>query len=312
MAGLTTVDDAGLGKDSIEFMHRMQKAGKLKLRIYAMASGNSPTLSYYLTNGPVKDDRMNVRSVKVYADGALGSRGACLLKPYEDQPGHYGFLLNPIDSMMQIARRAWTKGFQVCTHAIGDSASRVVLSLYGEVLEGKNDKRWRIEHCQLTDPADFHLYTLYDIIPSVQPTHATSDMYWAESRVGKKRLASAYAYAQLLKSAQTIALGTDFPVEKIDPLLTFYAAVCRKDLNGNPEGGFQMNDRLSRENTLRGMTIGAAFANFEEHEKGSIEPGKFADLVILNQDIMTVVDTLLPQTRVDRTILNGEMVYSRQ
>jgi predicted amidohydrolase YtcJ len=191
------------------------------------------------------------------------------------------------------------------THAIGDSANHSVLRTYNKVLDGKQDRRWRVEHAQVVSPEDFELYK--NVMPSIQPTHATSDMYWAEERVGEERIKGAYAYKKLLNAYGKIALGTDFPVERVSPFLTFYAAVARQDLKQYPEGGFQMENALTREETLKGMTIWAAHSNFEESEKGSIEVGKFADFIILDKDIMTVDAKEIPNIKVLKTVVGGEV-----
>ncbi len=319
--GLTTVDDAGLEKNIIDAMDALQKSNELKMRIYAMLTDNKENLDYYLQHGIYKTERLNVRSFRFYADGALGSRGACLSKPYSDKPLQQGFLLNTPDYFKENAKKVFDKGFQMNTHCIGDSAVRLINSTYSNLLynpiknvsseiaeKGKN-RRWRIEHFQVTTKDDIINLKVSGIIPSVQPTHATSDMYWAEERLGKERIKYAYAYNDLLKAAGMIALGTDFPVEDINPLYTFYAAVARKDLKGFPKDGFQMENALSRENTLKGMTIWGAYANFEEKEKGSIEPGKFADFIILDNDIMKCDIDLVPKTKVISTYINGECVY---
>lgn len=311
--GLTTVDDAGLGMDSIQLIQDMQKAGTLKIRVYAMFSDAAKTRTHFFEHGQVKTDRLTVRAIKVYADGALGSRGACLKKPYSDQPGHYGFLLNSEKYMKEIADEALENGFQVCTHAIGDSAVSTVLHIYADHLNGENNRRWRIEHCQVVDPKDHNMFGDYSIIPSVQPTHATSDMYWAEERLGKERLANAYAYKELKDEAGgQIVFGTDFPVENINPIYTFYAALERKDLKGYPSGGFQAENKIKKKYALRAMTIWAAYANFEDQEKGSLEEGKVADFVILDQDIMKIEGHLIPATKVLSTFVNGEKVFSRE
>jgi hypothetical protein len=281
------------------------------MRMYVMLSDNQKNYDYLFKNGPFKTTRLNVRSFKVYADGALGSRGACLLQPYSDMPNYSGFLLSDQQHFADVARKISAKGFQMCTHAIGDSANRVILKIYADVLKGKNDKRWRIEHAQVISPADLKLFGDNNIVPSVQPTHATSDMYWAGDRLGSARLKGAYAYKQLLQQNGWLVLGTDFPVENIDPMLTFYASVVRKDAKGYPAGGFQRENSLSREDALRGMTIWAAKASFEENEKGSIEKGKFADFVILNQDIMKASPKNLLKTKVISTFINGERVYQQ-
>lgn len=308
--GLTTVDDAGLEKQVVDLIDEMQKNGELKMRVYAMLTDNKENLDYYLQHGIYKTDRLNVRSFKFYADGALGSRGACLLHPYSDKPEQQGFLLNRHEYYLEHAQKIAQKGFQMNTHCIGDSADRFLLDTYGYVLKGVNDKRWRIEHAQVINENDFDKFKKYSIVPSVQSTHATSDMYWAEKRLGPDRVKGAYAYKDLLSSYGMIALGTDFPVENINPMYTFYSSVARKDLKGFPEEGFQMENALTREETLKGMTIWAAYSNFEEKEKGSIEPGKFADFVILDKDIMKTNIDDVPNVKVVATYLSGEKVYS--
>lgn len=308
--GLTTVDDAGLGKDSIDLIAKLQKEGTLKMRVYAMVSDVDSDLKYYFDHGLIKTDRLNVRSVKIYADGALGSRGACLLHPYSDMPGHSGFLLHDLEHFNKVAEPAMKYGFQVCTHAIGDSAVRTVLQFYTNYLKTENDKRWRVEHCQVVNPDDLKKFSTYNIIPSVQTTHATSDMYWAEKRLGKERVKTAYAYKDLMDVVNgKIAFGTDFPVEDINPIYTFYAAVERKDLKGYPEGGYQPENKINRKDALRAMTINAAYSNFEENEKGSIEKGKFADFVILDQDIMQIQPDRIPKVKILATYVNGERVF---
>ena len=211
--------------------------------------------------------------------------------------------------MDSLANRIAKAGYQMNTHAIGDSANVAVLRAYTRALEGKTDARWKVEHAQVVDISDFNYFSK-NIIPSVQPTHATSDMYWAEDRVGPARIKGAYAFKTLLNKAGIVALGTDFPVEKVNPMYTFYSAVARKDLENYPEGGYRMEEALSRVETLKGMTIWAAYSNFEEEEKGSIEPGKFADFVVLDRDIMVVDEDEIPNTKVLATFVNGEKVFS--
>jgi predicted amidohydrolase YtcJ len=308
-AGLTGVYDAGLEKQVIDVIDSLDKSGDLQIRIYAMLSPTRENFEAYLNKGIYKTDRLNVRSVKLYADGALGSRGAKLLKDYTDDPGNNGLLLRTPQSFREIIAMAYEKGFQVNTHAIGDSANRLVLTLYGEVLKGKNDRRWRIEHAQVVAPEDFELFGKYSIVPSVQPTHATSDMYWAGERLGPERLKTAYAYKRLLKQSGWLPLGTDFPVENINPLYTFYAAVARKDLKGWPENGFQTENALTRKEALYGMTVWAARSGFEENEKGSLEPGKFADFVVLDKDIMEIPENEIPATGVLKTYIGGVEVF---
>jgi len=304
--GLTTVDDAGLSKKVIEIIDSLQQAGELKIRIYAMVSASDANIDYFTKNGILKTDRLNVRSFKVYSDGALGSRGAAMKHAYSDKHNHFGALVTPLEDLKRYAKKIALSDFQMNTHAIGDSANYVMLKTYKEVLKDKKDRRWRIEHAQIIDKLDFKYFN--NILPSVQPTHATSDMYWAEDRIGSERIKGAYAFKDLLNTFEKIALGTDFPVEKVSPFLTFYAAVARKDLNNYPENGFQMENALTREETLKGMTIWAAYSNFEENEKGSIEVGKMADFIILNKDIMTVEADKIPYLQVEETYVGGERV----
>ena len=307
--GLTSVQDAGLEKEIVDLIDLMQKEGALKMRIYAMLTPSEANLNSYLMKGPFATDYLTVRSVKLYADGALGSRGARMIEAYSDDPGNSGLLMYEPDFYKNICELALQNGFQVNTHAIGDEGNRFVLDLYSQFLKGKNDNRWRIEHAQVIHPDDFQKFNEFSIIPSVQPTHATSDMYWAEDRVGAKRIKGAYAYKELLKQNGWIPLGTDFPVENINPLYTFYAAVARKDMKGWPEEGYQIENAINREEALKGMTIWAAKAAFEENNKGSIEPGKFADFVILDSDIMTVEIDKIPSITVFSTFLNGKKVF---
>jgi predicted amidohydrolase YtcJ len=309
--GLTTVDDCGLDYPLLSTIQQLQNHGSLKMRLYVMLSDKPENYNFLFKRGIIKTPRLNVRAFKVYADGALGSRGACLLSPYSDKANWKGFLLSSPQHFMDMAKQIAAHNFQMCTHAIGDSANRVILKTYAAVLNGKNNRRWRIEHAQVLSPQDIKLFGDNSIVPSVQPTHATSDMFWAIQRLGTKRLQSSYAYAQLLNQNGWLPLGTDFPVENINPLYTFYAAVERKDLKGQPVRGFQMENALSRKQALMGITIWAAKANFEEKEKGSIEPGKYADFVILDQDIMKATGGALPNIKVLKTYVNGEKVYQK-
>lgn len=309
--GLTSITDAGLKTNIINLIDSLHKSGELNIRIYAMLDTDDKAYMEFVDKGRYKTDRLNVRSVKLYADGALGSRGACLTEPYSDDPGNYGFIVKDIPFYEEVCYLANDKGFQVNAHAIGDSAVRLMLNIYGEFLKDTNDLRWRIEHSQVVDPKDINLYGKYSVIPSVQSTHATSDMYWADERLGEERIKWAYAYKALLNQNGWLPNGTDFPIEHIDPLNTFYAAVFRKDQTGYPEGGFNMENALSREEALRSITIWAAKAAFEECEKGSIEKGKFADLVVLNKDIMLVNEKEMREVKVEKTILGGIIVYRK-
>ena len=310
--GLTSLDDCGLDFSTVLWLDKLQKEGELKMRIYAMLSDRKSNYDFIFKRGKIKTDRLNVRSFKVYADGALGSRGAALLQPYSDKPGWGGFLLSSKEHFDSVANIIALHGFQMCTHAIGDSGNRTILNIYAKYLKGKNDLRWRVEHAQVIDQMDFHLFGQNNIVPSVQPTHATSDMYWAGDRLGKERIKGAYAFKQLLNENGWIPLGTDFPVEDISPFKTFFAAVARQDSKGFPKNGFQMENSLTRKEALKGMTIWAAKSNFEEHEKGSIEKGKFADFIILDKDIMNIDIKEVLNTKVIKTFINGEMVYEKK
>ncbi|SHF70632.1 amidohydrolase [Pedobacter caeni] len=311
-AGLTTIDDCGVDASLVGLVEKLHTSKSLKMRLYLMLSDSEPNYNYLFSRGAIKTDRLNVRAFKVYADGALGSRGACLLHPYHDMPDKTGFMLSNPKHFEEVAEKIAKHNFQMCTHAIGDSANRSILKIYNKVLGGKNDKRWRIEHAQVVAPEDFGLFGSANVVPSVQPTHATSDMYWAGDRLGKERLKGAYAYKQLMQQNGWLPLGTDFPVEDINPIFTFYAATVRKDAKNFPTGGFQMENALSREEALRGMTIWAAKANFEEKEKGSLEKGKFADFIILDQDLMSTDPSKILNTQVLKTYVNGEKVYEKK
>ena len=310
--GLTTIDDCGMNYKNVEKIKSLQDAQKLKMRFYVMFSDAKENYDYADAKGKIKTDKINVRSFKVYGDGALGSRGACLLNDYSDKPGYKGFLLSNPEHFDSVAQRLYNKGFQMCTHAIGDSGNRTILNIYAKYLKGKNDLRWRIEHAQVVNENDFKKFADYSIIPSIQPTHATSDMYWAKDRLGAEREKGAYAYNKLLQQNGWLPLGTDFPVEDISTFKTFYAATIRKDDKGWPENGYQIENALSRKQALQGMTIWAAKANFEEKEKGSLEKGKFADFIILDKDLMKTDEKELLNTKVISTFIDGEKVYPKK
>ncbi len=309
--GLTSVHDCGLDYKTVEKIEALQQSGELKMRMNIMLSDAKENFDYAFKRGKIKTESLNVSSFKVYADGALGSRGASLLQPYSDKPNWSGFLLSSPAHFDSVANIIYQKGWQMCTHAIGDSGNRTILKIYAKYLKGKNDLRWRIEHAQVINENDFHFFGDYNIIPSVQPTHGTSDMYWAADRLGPDRVKGAYAFQQLLKENNWIPLGTDFPVEDISPLKTFLAAAVRQDAKGFPAGGYQMENALTREQTIRGMTIWAAKASFEEKQKGSLEKGKMADFIILDTDLMSCEAADILKTKVLATYINGEKVYWR-
>lgn len=310
-AGLTGVHDCGISEHTVTLVQEAQKNNGLKMKIFALLSDDSSYYAKWIKSGPLKTERFTVGGFKFYADGALGSRGACLLHDYADKKNWKGFLLGTETHFKTAAQLFANSNLQMCTHAIGDSGNRIILKIYADVLKGKNDKRWRIEHAQVMDAADFHFFTDYNIIPSVQPTHATSDMYWAQDRVGATQIKTAYAYKQLLQTNNWMPLGTDFPVEDIDPLKTFFAAVIRQDAKGFPSNGFQMENALTRKEAIYGMTIWAAKAAFEEKEKGSIEVGKAADFIMLDTDLMNCDKSKILGTKVLGTWINGEKVWGR-
>ncbi len=308
--GLTSLADAGLDRADIERLAALQQAGKLHLRLYTMLNPTPENKAYYIPKGPYFSDNLTISAFKVYADGALGSRGATLLAPYTDRPHETGFLLQHPEYYRSLAKELAATRFQMNTHAIGDSSNRLLLDIYGAALKGQPDRRWRIEHAQVVSKEDIPKFGLYHIVPSVQPTHATSDMYWAGERLGAQRLKTAYVYQDLLKQYGQVALGSDFPVEDINPLYGFHAAVARQDAKNFPAGGFQMENALTREQALRGMTTWAAHAAFEEKRKGQIKPGMLADFVMLKTDLLTAPNEQLRNAPVQQTWIGGRQVFS--
>ncbi len=308
--GLTSIVDAGLPIYSIDQLQKIYEKGQLKIRNYAMVAANDSSVKTFIERGFYESDRLEVKSFKIMGDGALGSRGACLLAHYHDAPTK-GFLLSSPEQLDHMIEQIANSPFQANAHAIGDSANRILLDIYGKHLTNNANRRWRIEHAQIVAPEDFHKFEKYHILPSIQPTHATSDMYWAKDRLGEKRLKGAYAYKQLLESYGKVAIGSDFPVEHYNPMYGFHAAVARVDAKGFPKGGFQMENSLSREEALKGMTIWAAYSCFQEYKRGSIEKGKDADFIIMEEDIMTAPFEKLRSIRPVRTVVAGETVYRK-
>lgn len=309
--GLTMVSDAGLDYYQVMEIDSLQQSGKLNMQVYAMLAPTEKNMNEFVKKGLFKTDKLVVRSIKIYVDGSLGSRTARLKQPYSDASSASGIVVTPPDSIKELCKIAYKYGYQVNTHCIGDSANSLILKIYGEILKGRNDLRWRVEHAQVVDPADIHFFGDFSVIPSVQATHATSDMRWAESRLGPVRIKGAYAYKSLLDQNGWIPNGTDFPIENISPLFTFYAAVARRDQEGFPEGGYMMENALSRDEALRSITIWAAKADFMENSKGSLEVGKDADFVVLDQDIMQVPIKNIPNLQVFQTFISGEKMFQK-
>jgi len=307
--GLTGVHDAGVPRQDLDAYRALIRENALPLRIYAMIGGPGGLWNEYLKQGPETGEYLTVRSIKLMADGALGSRGAALWQDYSDEKGNSGLLITPRETIERVAREAAAHGFQVCTHAIGDRANRVTLDAYAAALGGKNDRRFRIEHAQVISLPDFQKFADFSVIASIQSTHATSDMRWAAQRLGPDRVQGAYAWQRFRKLGIPIANGSDFPVEEPNPLLGFYAAVTRQDAQGNPPGGWMPDQKLSRQEALESWTLDGAYAAFEEKQKGSLEAGKLADFILLDHDIMTVPPADILKTKVTLTVLGGKIVY---
>jgi len=307
--GLTGLSDMGLSWDEIQYLDDLYANDELKINMQVLAGSDSATFEKALAHGGWVRKNMQFNGFKFYSDGALGSRGACLIKPYSDMPTTTGFLLKSPSDLEAQARRVKDAGMQLCTHAIGDSANRVMLDIYRRLWPDDISHRWRIEHAQIVHDDDVSAFSGTGIIPSVQPTHATSDMLWAVNRLGPRRINDGYRYEELRAAAGMVALGTDFPIEPVDPLGTFYSAVVRKNEDGVPEDGFQMSNALSRQDALRGMTIWAAYAQFSDDRYGSLEIGKQADMILLSDDIMRCDARALRQVEVLQTYIKGESVY---
>ncbi len=310
MYGITGVHEAGIERKHIDLFKKMITAGKLKIDLYAMLMPSEENIAFARKEGIYQYKNLSIRSFKVFADGALGSRGALLKKVYSDEPGHRGLLLTPMNQMEDIAALCNEIGYQMNTHAIGDSANRIILELYASAFEKNPDHRWRIEHAQIISPEDLHYFGDYSIFPSVQPTHATSDQRWAEARLGKQRLQGAYAYRSLKEQYGMIAFGTDFPIEQIDPFRTIHAATNRKNQQNEPSYGFLPGEAVSLETCLNAMTIWPAFAAFSETRNGSLEAGKDATFIVLDKPIR--VSPVYQENYAFYTYIRGEQVYSAE
>jgi len=318
--GLTGVHDAGESAETVGIFEELARAGNYDLRNYVMLSDPGEPGSAearrnpYIQRGPqsaLYDGHLWIRAIKLYADGALGSRGAALLAPYSDEPGNVGLLVSKPEHIEGWAELALQRGFQVNVHAIGDRGNRVVLDAFETALRKypKADHRFRIEHAQVLSQQDIPRFARLGVIPSMQATHQTSDMRWAEARVGPERIRGAYAWRSLLNTGVVIPNGTDFPVEEVNPLLTFHAAVTRQDPTSWPAGGWFPEQKMTRQEALRSMTIWPAYAGFQESMLGSLTPGKYADFVVLDRDIMEVPDTEILSARVVSTWIGGKRVY---
>ncbi len=302
--GLTSLTEAGINKSQILLIDSLQKIGDLKIRINVMMSPYEQNFDFY-ENEFVETELLKISSVKLFADGALGSRGACLIENYSDEKDNKGFIIDEIDFYREVCHYAFENDLQVCTHCIGDSANRLMLDIYSEFLGGENDRRWRIEHAQVVNPEDISKFGDYSIIPSIQSTHATSDMYWAETRLGSDRINHSYQTRQLLEQNSWLANGTDFPIERIPPMETFYAAVFRQDKDFFPDGGFLPSQTLSREEALLSITYWPAKASFDEKRKGKIEVGMFADFVVLDKNIIECSKEELLNTKILEVWIGG-------
>ncbi len=308
--GLTGVHDAGIGVQERDAYRELIKENALPVRVYAMIGGTGELWQEYSKSGPETGSHLTVRSVKLYADGALGSRGAALWQPYSDDKSIHGLMVTTKETLEDQIKEVAAKNFQVCTHAIGDKANSIVLNAFAQVLKGKNDRRFRVEHSQVVALPDFKLFQDFNIVASMQATHATSDMRWAEKRLGPDRIAGAYAWRRYLKMGIPLANGSDFPVEDPNPLYGFYASFTRQDHTGYPEGGWQPDQRLTREESLESFTLTPAYAAFEEKQKGSISAGKLADFLILEKDIMKIAPKEVLTTKITATYVGGKLVYS--
>ena len=315
--GLVGIHDAGVDRSTIEIYEALARAGRFNLRNYVMISDDSADILHYLSTGPrnaLYDGRLWVRSIKLYSDGALGSRGAALLAAYSDEPGNTGLLVSAPAHIARVAGAALNRGFQLSVHAIGDRGNRIVLDAFDAALRASPtaDHRFRIEHAQVISPADIPRFAELGVIPSMQASHQTSDMRWAEARLGPQRVRGAYAWRALLNTGVVIPNGSDFPVEDVNPLISFHAAVSRQDATSWPADGWYADQVMTRDEALKSMTLWPAFAAFQEGSMGSLTPGKYADFVILDRDIMRVSANEILGTQVVATYLGGRSVYERK
>lgn len=308
-AGLSSITDAGLKQKDIELLKSLSEEGALKIRLNLMVSDDSASLAYFFTQGAIENPRLRVKTVKFYLDGALGSRGALLLAPYSDAPSQIGLQLKPSNYFFEMADSLAHLGWQMAMHAIGDSANRLAVEVFGIAYMHNPDHRWRIEHAQIVHPADLERMKEIKVIPSIQPTHATSDMYWAEQRLGAERIKYAYSAKSFLEAGLVVPLGTDFPVEDINPFYTLRAAKYRQDAAGYPPGGFRPDEALNFDEALRGMTWAGAYASFEEDKKGLLEAGYYADFIVVKQDLSTVPVEQLGDLEIFATAVDGEFLY---
>lgn len=308
--GLTEIHDAGIDGSTITAVQELIDEKRFPIRVYAMLADNAPMLATWFAQKPLVGygDRLTIRSVKLYADGALGSRGAALLAPYSDDPGNSGLMIATPEHIEDVAKRAKAAGFQVNAHAIGDRGVRNVIDAYARAGVAPED-RYRVEHLQVISPPDVPRLVKHGIIASMQPTHATSDMYWAEARVGPERVKGAYAWRTVLSAGGRLALGSDFPVELVNPFHGIHAAVTRQDQKNWPEGGWYPEQRLTLAEAIRGFTLDAAYAAFEEGSRGTIEPGKLADLTIVEGDLFAMPASELFKAKVKYTVVGGEVVF---
>lgn len=310
--GLTSITDAGNDKNIIDIFEKLVNEEKLIIGIYAMLHPTKDNIETFVKKGIYRNKNLHIQSIKLYSDGALGSRGAALLSPYSDDKTNYGLIVEELSYYDSIAKLAYDNGYQLNIHAIGDSAVRLILDVYARQLKKSNDLRWRIEHSQVVHPNDIDKYGKYSIVPAINTTHATSDMFWAEKRIGSQRIKHAYAYKDLLLQNNWLCNGSDFPIESINPLLGFYAAITRKDIHGLPEHGFNIENGLTRKEALKAMTLWAAKAAFEENIRGSLEVGKQADFIVLDDNLLRMDARKIPAMKINSTYINGKEVFSKQ